>query len=268
MDTQTPKILAWLKQKLGDKPISPYEVNTQTTDILFHLAECNESRDKDVSLVIEDLKLKTKETEATANYLKELLLDTVGPSFTSLTRSGSSYMNELVESALLLEIKDTSLESYVLAFNELTSKLVEVETKNQEMNAELANQKTKFTAALKLEKTLKEDLAKAEHECASQHDQVASRISFLPFLTKKNDEMKSRIRIAETILNDRKREYPLVTHQSLEDLSKKLESLQAESVPMREKLESFLDLSPAAIEAEFEEKIEVMRSTEHKQVKW
>ncbi|XP_069483005.1 HAUS augmin-like complex subunit 1 isoform X4 [Ambystoma mexicanum] len=239
MDTQTPKILAWLKQKLGDKPISPYEVNTQTTDILFHLAECNESRDKDVSLVIEDLKLKTKETEATANYLKELLLDTVGPSFTSLTRSGSSYMNELVESALLLEIKDTSLER---------------------------------------------DLAKAEHECASQHDQVASRISFLPFLTKKNDEMKSRIRIAETILNDRKREYPLVTHQSLEDLSKKLESLQAESVPMREKLESFLDLSPnlviaqakvdearrelAAIEAEFEEKIEVMRSTEHKQVKW
>jgi len=48
-------------------------VNESTVDILYQLAECNEARDKDVSLLIEDMKQKAKEYEAKGEFETPLL---------------------------------------------------------------------------------------------------------------------------------------------------------------------------------------------------
>ena len=58
------KVAAWLKKIFGDHSIPQYEVNPRTTEILHHLAECNRVRDRDVCLVIEDLKQKAREYES------------------------------------------------------------------------------------------------------------------------------------------------------------------------------------------------------------
>ncbi|KAJ1210936.1 hypothetical protein NDU88_006298 [Pleurodeles waltl] len=282
-EDKSAKIITWLQKKLGDKPITPYEVNDRTTEILSHLAECNEMRDHDIALAIDDLKLKTKETAAAANFLKEFLLESIGPSFTNLSRSGDSYMNELIESALLLEVKDTSLTSFMLEINDLSSKLHEVENKNHSMEYEILNMKKKFTEALALEKSLKEDLLEAEKQCAAQEEKIASRANTLQFLEQKRSDAVSRIQAAESCLAA-SGDDPSLHHQSLVALSEKLSKLQAQSVPMRKKLESYLDLSPnlfiaqakvdeakrelEAIEAELAEKVDMMGSALPEQVKW
>uniref|UniRef100_A0A8D2HHC6 HAUS augmin-like complex subunit 1 n=1 Tax=Urocitellus parryii TaxID=9999 RepID=A0A8D2HHC6_UROPR len=58
------QVAAWLKKIFGDHPIPQYEVNPRTTEILYHLSERNKVRDRDVHLVIEDLKQKASEYES------------------------------------------------------------------------------------------------------------------------------------------------------------------------------------------------------------
>uniref|UniRef100_A0A8C9AH53 HAUS augmin like complex subunit 1 n=1 Tax=Prolemur simus TaxID=1328070 RepID=A0A8C9AH53_PROSS len=58
------QVAAWLKKVYGDHPIPQYEVNPRTTEILYHLSERNRVRDRDVHLVIEDLKQKASEYES------------------------------------------------------------------------------------------------------------------------------------------------------------------------------------------------------------
>ncbi|CAI9591666.1 unnamed protein product [Staurois parvus] len=139
-----------------DKALPPYEVNTRTVELLCQLAEWNEARDKDLTLVIEDQKVKTAEIKAEATYLQELLSDSMGPSYTNLSRMGNTYLNQLVDSCLALEIKDSSLTSYIPAVNDLSSKLVTVESNNQELELELINLRKKLTNALVLEKSLEQ----------------------------------------------------------------------------------------------------------------
>uniref|UniRef100_A0A2I3GER9 HAUS augmin like complex subunit 1 n=1 Tax=Nomascus leucogenys TaxID=61853 RepID=A0A2I3GER9_NOMLE len=67
METQEKRetqVAAWLKKIFGDHPIPQYEVNPRTTEILHHLSERNRIRDRDVYLVIEDLKQKASEYES------------------------------------------------------------------------------------------------------------------------------------------------------------------------------------------------------------
>uniref|UniRef100_A0A671EXI5 HAUS augmin like complex subunit 1 n=1 Tax=Rhinolophus ferrumequinum TaxID=59479 RepID=A0A671EXI5_RHIFE len=58
------QVAAWLKKVFGDHPIPKYEVNPRTTEILHHLSERNRVRDRDVHLVVEDLKQKASEYES------------------------------------------------------------------------------------------------------------------------------------------------------------------------------------------------------------
>uniref|UniRef100_A0A8C6Y2Z9 HAUS augmin-like complex subunit 1 n=1 Tax=Naja naja TaxID=35670 RepID=A0A8C6Y2Z9_NAJNA len=64
MEEKLTKVTSWLKKVFGEEPIPFFEVNPQTVDILYELAECNESRDRDVNLLIEDMKEKAVEYKA------------------------------------------------------------------------------------------------------------------------------------------------------------------------------------------------------------
>uniref|UniRef100_A0A670JJD3 Uncharacterized protein n=1 Tax=Podarcis muralis TaxID=64176 RepID=A0A670JJD3_PODMU len=64
MEAKLEKVASWLKKTFGDQPIPPYEADARTVDILYELAECNESRDGDVRLLIEDMKQKAVEYES------------------------------------------------------------------------------------------------------------------------------------------------------------------------------------------------------------
>lgn len=54
----------WLQKTFGDQSIPSYEADARTVDILYQLAVCNESRNSDISLLIDDMKQKTEEYES------------------------------------------------------------------------------------------------------------------------------------------------------------------------------------------------------------
>lgn len=273
MCEKTIKVTQWLSNIFGDQPIPHYEVNTRTMEILYQLAECSEARCRDVVLLTEDLKQKAAEYGTEGSYLQELLLEGVGLSSSSLSKTASSYLNALEGSAMALNTKDTSLASYVPAMNDLTADILATEKKNQEMDHELTILRKKLTSALVLRKSLQEDLSKTEENQVVEKARAENRLQNMDFFKAKSEDLKFRIKAAENQLSASRME-PSLSHQALLDLSEKLAKLKQETIPMKKKLESFLDLTPnpslaqvkieeakrelAAIDAELTMKVDMM----------
>ncbi|XP_058881185.1 HAUS augmin-like complex subunit 1 isoform X2 [Acipenser ruthenus] len=191
------KVTQWLSNIFGDQPIPHYEVNTRTTEILYQLAECSEARCRDVVLLTEDLEQKAAEYGTEGSYLQELLLEGVGLSTSSLSKTASSYLNALEGSAMALNTKDTSLASYVAAMNDLTADILATEKKNQEMDHELTILRKKLTSALVLRKSLQEDLSKTEENQAVEKARAENRLQNMDFFKAKSEDLKFRIKAAE-----------------------------------------------------------------------
>ncbi|XP_060029800.1 HAUS augmin-like complex subunit 1 isoform X3 [Erinaceus europaeus] len=192
------QVAAWLKKIFGDHPIPQYEVNSRTTEILHHLSERNRTRDRDMSLVIEDLRQKAGEYEAEAKQLQDFLMESVSLSPANLSSTGSKFLSALVDSAVALETKDTSLAS---------------------------------------------DLKKAELHLSRERAKVDSRLQNMGFLQAKSGELRLAIKAAEEQLPSRGMDASL-SHQSLVALSEKLADLKEQTIPLKKKLESYLDLMP------------------------
>ncbi|KAE8636795.1 hypothetical protein XENTR_v10003138 [Xenopus tropicalis] len=263
MDEKSTKIITWLKKMFGDKPLPPYEVNTRTVEILYQLAEWNEARDKDLTLVTEDLKLKSAEVKAEAKYLQDLLTEGLGPSYTNLSRMGNNYLNQIVDSCLALELKNSSLSSYIPAVNDLSSELVAIELSNQELEAELTGLRKKLTEALVLEKSLQQDLKKAEEQCNFEKAKVEVRAQNMKKLKDKSEEYKYKIHAAKDQLSSAGMEESL-THRSLVSLSETQTELNAQSMAAKEKLNSYLDLAPnpSLVKVKIEEAKRELKATE------
>ncbi|OCU02721.1 hypothetical protein XELAEV_18008488mg [Xenopus laevis] len=262
MDEKSTKIIMWLKKMFGDKPLPPYEVNTRTMEILYQLAEWNEARDKDLSLVTEDLKLKSAEVKAEAKYLQDLLTEGLGPSYTNLSRMGNNYLNQIVDSCLALELKNSSLSSYIPAVNDLSSELVAIELNNQEMEAELTSLRKKLTEALVLEKSLERDLKKAEEQCNFEKAKVEIRSQNMKKLKDKSEEYKYKIHAAKvsTDVGDKGMSLIITSHPSFQTLTE----LKAQSMAAKEKLNSYLDLAPnpSLVKVKIEEAKRELKATE------
>ncbi|XP_020662213.2 HAUS augmin-like complex subunit 1 isoform X1 [Pogona vitticeps] len=272
MEEKLNKVAPWLKKTFGDQPIPPYEVDPRTVDILYELAECNECRDGDASLLIEDMKQKAAEYGSDGSYLQDLLTESLNLSFSSLSKVSVTYLNNLVDTAIALETKDTSLASFIPAINDLTSDLCATESKNRDMELELSNLRRKLTSALVLEKRLQDDLVKTEELLVMEKAKADSRTQNMKFLKDKSEDIKFRIKAAEEQLSASGLDASL-THESLVKLSEKLAEIKKQAVPLKKKLESYLDLTPSpslarvkieeakreleALEAEFSTKVDM-----------
>uniref|UniRef100_A0A8C6ZYQ1 HAUS augmin like complex subunit 1 n=1 Tax=Neovison vison TaxID=452646 RepID=A0A8C6ZYQ1_NEOVI len=207
------QVAAWLKKIFGDHSIPQYEVNARTTEILHHLSERNRVRDRDVSLVIEDLKQKASEYESEAKHLQSLLMESVNFSPANLSSTGSRYLNALADSAVALEIKDTSLARLIIVSKD-----------------SLCSWSNKGDGYVKLEHSLTSvtiqecrergtaDLKKAEFHLSTERAKVDNRLQNMDFLKAKSEEFRFGIRTAEEQLSSRGMDASL-SHQSLVALS-------------------------------------------------
>ncbi|XP_043921247.1 HAUS augmin-like complex subunit 1 [Protopterus annectens] len=261
----------WLKKVFGNQPVPDYEVDTRTVDILYQLAELNTAWDKDFSLVIEDLKQKTSEYALEANYLQGLLLESAGLSFSSLSSNGCSYLNTMKDSALVLNLRDSSERRYLYAVEELEKECLTTEEKIQKLDQELTSLRCELTKTLVLEKSL--DLKKTEEQQVVEQAKAENRIKNMEFLSAKSDDFRFKIRVAEEQLTASGFDKTL-SHHSLVDLSEKLTTLRQEIRPLKKQLESYLDLTPnpslakvkieeatrelAAVDAELDKKVNIM----------
>ncbi|NXH83257.1 HAUS1 protein, partial [Edolisoma coerulescens] len=238
------QVTLWLKKIYGDVPIPVYEVNERTVDILHEVMECNEERDNDVLLLIEDMKDQAARYEAEAEYWQDILGEGLGLSLGSLSQEATMVLNDLVESAMALEVEDTSLTSFYCAINYTTSELFKTESRNQELELKLTTLMKKLTKALMMEKQLEEDIEKIIESQKVESAKAEIRSKTLKFLEDKSEDLKIRIKDAEEQLIavglDRS-----LTHEALMKASEELAAMQKEMEPLKEEVKSYHDLPPS-----------------------
>ncbi|NXE93807.1 HAUS1 protein, partial [Menura novaehollandiae] len=194
------QVTLWLKKIYEDLPIPEYEVNERTVDILHDVMECNEERDRDVSLLIEDMKQQAAEYEAETEYWEDVLREGLGLSPESLSEEAATDLNDLVQSAMTLEVKDTSLTSFFCAINNMSSELYETKSKNREMELKLNSIQKKVTSARMMEMRLQEDINKLEESQKTENAKMESRSKNMKFLERKSEDLKIRIKDSEAKL--------------------------------------------------------------------
>ncbi|NWT74729.1 HAUS1 protein, partial [Prunella himalayana] len=208
------QVTLWLKKLFEGAPIPEYEVNERTVDILHEVMECNEERDKDVMLLIEDMKERASKCEAEAEYWQDVLGEILGFFEGSLSEEATEDLTDLVESAIELDVEDTSLTSFYRALNDMTSELYETKSKNEEMERKLKTLRKKLTSALMVEKQLEEDIEKLKKSQEAEEAKAEARSKTLKFLENKSVDLKIRIRDAEDQLIARGLDQSL-THEAL-----------------------------------------------------
>lgn len=220
-------------------------MNEQAVNTSCKLAEYNEARDRDASLVIEGLKECSNEYKEEAKYLERLLSEELGLPTYKLSSKSIMYLDVLVSSAMTLETKDTSLASFICAINERTSELYTIELENRKMEQKLKNLSEKITKALELQTQLEKDLENTQEVIEVRKAKADQRSQDLQFLKLKSEELKIRINAAEMELAATGFDMSL-SHESLVSLAQKLDSLQKDLVPLKKKVDSYRDL-PANI---------------------
>lgn len=270
------KVSKWLSSIFGDQPIPQYEVNTRTVDILYELAEASEVRCNEASLLIEDYKQKAAEYQADATHLQEVVLQGVGLSSGGLSSPASDYLSALVANAMVLRIKDTSLESFIPAMNKLTNELLDAEKTDRRLDRELTVVRKRLADTLVLRKTLQEDLDKTVKAQEVESAKAEERLLNMDFVKAKSKDLSFRNKMSEDQLAKRHMEHHL-SHKAIVELSEEVATLKQEILPLKKKLEPYRDLSPnlalaqvkieeakrelAAIDAKLEIKVDFMNSS-------
>ncbi|CAJ0927161.1 unnamed protein product [Ranitomeya imitator] len=153
--------------------------------------------------------------------------------------------------------------SYIPAVNELSAELVAIEAGNQELESELRSVRKKLTNAIVLEKSLEQDLKKAQEQCNAEKAKVEVKVQNLKKLKVKSEEYKYKIQTCKDELSTAGMEDSL-THRSLVSLCESLTELQEQSKTAKEKLKSYLDLAPnpSLVKVKIEEAKRELKATE------
>ncbi|XP_041863585.1 HAUS augmin-like complex subunit 1 [Melanotaenia boesemani] len=238
------KVNNWLSTVFGDQPAPQFEVNTRTVDILYQLAISSDSRCSDTTLLIEDLKQKASEYQAEAAHLQDVLLQGVGLSCASLSKPAGDYVSALVDNAMVLGVRDTALGSFMPAVNNLTNDLLEAEKSNRRIERELRALRKRLSATLVLRGNLQEDTDKTVKSQAVESAKVEERLLNMDFVTAKARELSNRREKSEAQLLSRNMDKS-ITHQAVVQLSEEINALKNEIIPLKKKLEPYMDLSPS-----------------------
>ncbi|XP_034539558.1 HAUS augmin-like complex subunit 1 [Notolabrus celidotus] len=238
------KVNSWLSSVFGDQLIPQFEVNTRTVDILYQLAQSSEARCSDTALLIEDFKQKAAEYQAEDTHVRDVLLQGVGLSCGSLSKSASDYVSSLVDTAMVLGVKDTSLGSFMPAVNNVTNELLEAEKSNRRLERELKDLRKRLGATLVLRSNLQEDINKTMKSQAVESAKAEERLLNMDFVAAKAKELSNRRERAEAQLQSRNMDKSL-SHQAIVQLSEEVTALKQEIIPLQKKLEPYMDLSPS-----------------------
>ncbi|XP_013858702.1 HAUS augmin-like complex subunit 1 [Austrofundulus limnaeus] len=238
------KVNSWLSAVFGDQPVPQFEVTTRTVDILYQLAQSSEARCSDTAHLIEDFKQKTSEYQADAAHLQEVLLQGVGLSSASLSKPAADYVSALVDNVMVLGVRDTSLASLMPAVNNLTSEHLKAEKSNEQLERELRALRKRLGATLMLRGTLQEDIEKTIKFETVESAKAEERMLNMDFVTAKARELSNHRERSEAQLVARKMDKS-ITHQAIVQLSEEVGALKNQIMPLKKKLEPYMDLSPS-----------------------
>ncbi|XP_061607704.1 HAUS augmin-like complex subunit 1 [Phyllopteryx taeniolatus] len=236
------KVNRWLAAAFGDEAVPPFEMNARTVNILEQLARSSEASCSRADLLAQDRKHKAAEYRADGAHLHDVLVQSLGVSYASLSESCADYLASLVDIAAVLATRDTSLYSLMPALNRLTDELLEAEKSERKLDRRLLVLGKKLSDTMVLGGQLQADVSKTRQAQAAESAKVEERMLNMDFLEAKAKEIRTRREGQEAQLASRNMKEPL-SHQALVRLSEEVNALKTEIVPLKKKLEPFLDLS-------------------------
>ncbi|KAJ0061549.1 hypothetical protein NL108_005703, partial [Boleophthalmus pectinirostris] len=177
-------------------------------------------------------------------YYQDVLLQGVGLSCASLSRSCADYLATLVDNAMTLAIRDISLGKYVFikllvqekklsgcntgtyflifsflpAVNNLSNELLEAEKSDRHLERDLKALRKRLGTTLVLRGNLQEDINKSVKTQAVESAKAEEKLLNMDFVTTKAKELRHRRERAEAQLLSRNMDKSL-THQSIVQLS-------------------------------------------------
>jgi len=235
----------WLKEVLGkDGDVPPFEINSQTVDVLFGLALVNKQREVDVQLLIEDAHEKAAHYKQEADKM-ESIMSTIGLSVDRLPPAGVASLASLASLALTLDTKDTSLASYYLSLQDLDEELHDVSKKREEQQASLSGllEKTRLAVARldKMSKTLLEYQGESEQQKQAMNERM-SEVRYLQGKTAECHATMQKLKeeiSASGVSNE-------ITHSALVKLNKEWKVVHEKTEPLLESLKKYHQLPPDA----------------------
>ncbi|XP_077401817.1 HAUS augmin-like complex subunit 1 [Vanacampus margaritifer] len=238
------KVNRWLAAVFGDEAVPQFEVTARTVDVLEQLAHFSELRCRHGRLLAEDRKQKAPEYQADAAHLQEVLVQGVGVSFASLSKSSVEYSSSLMDNAAVLTLRDTSLYSLMPALNRLTDELLDAEKSDSKLDRELRDLRSKLSATLVLREQLQADVRQTCQAQTVERTKAEERLLNMDFLKAKAKEIRRRREAQEAELTSRKTTEAL-SHRELVRLSEEVNALKIQIGPLKKKLQPFMDLSPS-----------------------
>ncbi|XP_077361844.1 HAUS augmin-like complex subunit 1 isoform X2 [Festucalex cinctus] len=238
------KVNRWLTAVFGDEAVPQFEVTARTMDVLEQLAQFSELRCLHARLLAEDRKQKAVEYQADAAHLQDVLVQGLGVSFASLSKSCVDYLSSLMDNAAVLPLRDTSLYSLMPALNRLTDELLDAEKSDIKLDRALRNLRNKMSATLVLGEQLQANVSKTCQAQEVERAKAEERLLNMDFLKAKAKEIRSRREAQESQLASRNMMESL-SHQALVQLSEEVNTLKTQIKPLKKKLQPFMDLSPS-----------------------
>nr|XP_022329932.1 HAUS augmin-like complex subunit 1 isoform X1 [Crassostrea virginica] len=247
------EVHTWLEKVFAGDDIPEFELNATSLSILYNLMKCNQHADRDTQLLVEDAQQKAEEYNMEARRC-EGILKRMNLSVGSLSQAGVISLRVIANLALILEVRDTSDTSFLLAMRHLEDEIYKVEEarRKEEKNLEMLMDKIKM--AMVKQSHLKKAMDVLEQKAACQQPETEKRTKDIHFIRSKAKEYKDKIHQMQTTLQTLKVD-PSIYHNSLVKTSKELEKMQEELSPLQAKLQTYSSLPPdlSSIKVKIEE---------------
>ncbi|GFO30607.1 HAUS augmin-like complex subunit 1 [Plakobranchus ocellatus] len=258
--SQQQKVKAWLHEIFGDEQVPEFEINQQTIEYLYQLSQETRQHDGHLQLVTKDLQQKAAEYNAEAQRLSGIL-HRIQLTPESLSQTGANSLATLSKLGVLLDVRDPSNTSYLLAMQDVDDDLEKVSEEAEAEADELKKLTKSYHKVLQqcnsLQKVL--DVAKAK---ATEDSQLNSKREHeTTFLLQKEKGYKKEMKKMEVQFSQTKIDRSLF-HESLVKKSEALKDIHSQLEPLRAELASYSVLPPDLDEAKvklFEYKRELER---------
>lgn len=242
MNEQHQKVRVWLETLFGDEAVPAFEINSKTIQTLSSLVDINTQMDQDTRLSMDDLEQKRNEYASEANRIQNII-SSVGLPLGSLSQSGSASVRILANTALILDLKDTKMSSYLLGINELSKELQLSKKERMRERHSSAKVLRKTKAALVKNDSLTKAYETLEEQMSLQEPILNKRLKETGFLRQKAEEYQKHFDELQSYQKQVKLE-PSLYHNALEKKYEDVLRLEEELKPLKSKLETYHSLPP------------------------
>jgi len=238
-------VYAWLKKKYKSRQIPHFEVTPRTLSVLYSLAQLNEGRDSDAEAIIQECEQRTKEFNAEASRLQNVLQ---AAHLTVNHGNPQSLLNACVETlasiALTLGIKDTQTSSYYIAINNLKLEMDSVASRRASEQQLMSAVILKTQQALQRLSKLRSVMEQLEEKAAKGRHTNHVRQGEISYMTTKRAEYEQEVQDFNKQMEVEEVDLTNYSHSVLVRSAEQLNQLQAMTDKVNEVLSSYMDLPP------------------------